>query len=330
MAGTFGFDFSNLFGGDKGTTDMGAYSGRPGTYQRLQTLTPEQQRLMSQVGSYYSNAFSGGGFPQYTGEYNTPITGGEQDLVRQNSRSNVLAEKGFAPLLSGEFPEDYYQKSVYAPTMKSWREDILPELEESYAGPGGYWGSARAGAVGKSARDLSDYLTSTRADLANKAVQYPTSAAPAYANYMGESAKIQSIPRAIRDYGLQKQYEEFVRTRPESAANIAGATSFLNLKGFGYGYVPQNPTTSSIGGGMDIQSMLPKIWDTLKGWFNTKQDAGTGPMEAYPRDDSPYDYSSQLSQPSSYDTDFYSNRLSQPSLSPGNVDKYDYWSQMGF
>lgn len=68
-----------------------------------------------------------------------------------------------------------FEQAVANPSLKQWEETWKPGIREEYAGPG-YWGSARADAVTKGARDLGDWLGSERAnwmwnaDQANRAI----------------------------------------------------------------------------------------------------------------------------------------------------------------
>lgn len=191
-------------------------------------LNPEQTSMTKALGPWLQSAAMNPA-QQYTGEYTAPVSSGEQTAIDRNARLSALGEKGLEPLLAGEFPEDYYQNTLYKPMLKQWQEDVQPQVEESYAGPGGYWGSARAGAVGKGYRDLMDTLAAKRSELAWNVQQNVPNAITAANSLSTTEASIQSIPRIIQQYGLDKKYTEWVRTRPESLPYIQYALNFLGL-----------------------------------------------------------------------------------------------------
>jgi len=198
-------------------------------YDPYGQLNPEQKAMMQKLGPFLTNAATNPA-EQYSGKYTADLTSGEQALINQNSRLNAMAEKGFSNLLSGEFPEEYYQNSIYKPMLKQLQEQEVPAVAEEYAGiPGGYWGNARADAISKKYQDFNDVMASKRAELGYKARQGVSEAASNYANYLKSSEEVQQIPRLISQYGLDKQYTEWVRTRPESLPYINWALKYLGL-----------------------------------------------------------------------------------------------------
>jgi len=205
-------------------------SGKKPSYTRDEygTWNPMQRQLGQTTFDYLNNIVKTGS-PLYGGDYTSPLTAGEQEAIDRNARISRLAEEGLSFGLKGEFPEEYYQSNVYKPAMKQWTEDVLPGLEEQYAGSGGYWGSARANAVAKGLRDLYDKLVGSRADLAWQA----RNAVPSFvnaANALSQTeAQMQQIPRLIKQYGLDQKYNEWVRQQGANQQAINQALGFLDI-----------------------------------------------------------------------------------------------------
>jgi len=222
----------NLFdpGGQTGIWDKWLNSGDDVEYDPYWAYTPEQKAMHQKLGPYLTNKL-GSGLNLYTGDYTSPLTQSEWDVINQNARLSALGEQGLTPLLKGEFPEQYYRDTIYQPLLKQYQEDTQPALEEQYAGPsgGGYWGSARAGAVGNGYRDLGDTLAAKRAELAWQVQQNVPNAVNAANALSTTGAAIQQTPRLIKQYGLDQQYNEWVRASVESQKYIDQAINFMGL-----------------------------------------------------------------------------------------------------
>jgi len=192
------------------------------------TWNPLQRTTGTSVSDYLNKIIKGGA-PSYTGDYTAPLTGGESDAISRNARMSALGEQGLNPLLQGQFPEDYYQNYIRKPAMKEYTEDIAPLIEEQYAGSGGYWGGARADAVGKGYRDLTDKLVAERSNLGYQAMRdVPTAINAANALSQTEAA-MQQTPRLIKQYGLDQQYKEWIRSQDYTQQALNQALNFLNI-----------------------------------------------------------------------------------------------------
>lgn len=120
--------------------------------QRVADLSPLQTGVI-QGASTFLPMFS---TPQST---STPLfseTG--QSLGR------LLSGQAGAQSITPEQTEAYYKGSIYDPTMRSLREDVLPTVEEGYAG-GNFFGSAKGKARESAIQDTANYLTQARSDL---------------------------------------------------------------------------------------------------------------------------------------------------------------------
>lgn len=120
--------------------------------QRVAPLSDLQQSAITGAGNF-AQYFS---TPQYAG---TPLfkeTG--------QAAADLLAGRTGAEKITKPQAEEYFTQSIYDPTMRQLREDVLPMVDESFAGPG-FWGSGRSHARQEAIQDTSDYLTQQRAGL---------------------------------------------------------------------------------------------------------------------------------------------------------------------
>jgi hypothetical protein len=222
-----------LSGKKKGSYDINPYGN----------LNPEQIATNKSLGTYFGGINND--MPSYGGQYTADLTPEEQNVLDQNARLSSLAEGGLSTMLSGEFPEDYYQNSIYKPMMKQYKEDVQPGIEEAYAGQ--WSGTPRANAVAKGYRDLTDTLAAKRADLAWQARNAVPEAVSAMNSMGTSSALIQAIPREIKQYGLDKQYSEWTRGQEAKQQYVNQALQFL---GISTGTATYNPPEPSFWGSM--------------------------------------------------------------------------------
>lgn len=94
--------------------------------------------------------------PQTAG---TPLFG----EVGTAAKGLLAGETGAKPLGPGDV-EDYFKGAIYDPTMKTFREDTIPGIAESFAGPG-FFGGARSQAQSKAYQDVGEQLGASRTAL---------------------------------------------------------------------------------------------------------------------------------------------------------------------
>ena len=162
-------------------------SGSSGGSSKTTTTsyTPEQAQWMSKALDIYGPSL-GQGQVSYPGTRVAPLATGQAGVL--SNIPNLLSSLGMSTdmplygetgttlsgLLSGDIgaqpitPEvegDYFARAIKQPTMKQFKEETLPGIKESFAGPG-YWGSARANEVAEAYQDVGDWLGQQRAQLA--------------------------------------------------------------------------------------------------------------------------------------------------------------------
>jgi len=257
-------------------------------------LHPEQEKMIPGLGSYISDNLGkpleqyGGKYITPITQQQLDamsdlgnLTWNFSPQITQNSQaaSNALI-RALNTDAGMKEAEDYYQQSIHNPALQSFQKEILPAIQTAYAGPGTYWGSERAGAIRDASTDLAGQLAGVRAQtmfdarniLENRALQAAgqihqneqfmqnlgLAAEQARTGFglnrsgslfdMGETA------RQAEQLGLDRQYSEWLRTRPENSPYLQAALNFMGL-----------PTTASYvipgqqGIGSDLISLAPQI-----------------------------------------------------------------------
>lgn len=211
----------------------------------------------------------GGAPPSYPGKLFVPKTGEEEAYM--NYVGGLEQDPTFKKLLSGtvpydvsdEYVENYFEESIRPEVMREWEEIALPQLRESYAGPG-YWGSARARAETKSAADIAQKLAGTKAGLLwenEQARRQATESAfgraatliPTYANELQE---VGQLARGIEEDKVLSGLQRWLM-----GEEVGGASNYAYHPGWNLalsllGIQDMTPTTKASGGGGSAGSSL--------------------------------------------------------------------------
>lgn len=215
--------------GSKTKTKIDPYGNlNPEQIKMFKATAPQiQERATADPSSY-----------QYKGQFTAPLTQGEKDVISQNSRLSAVSQPMWETMINplntqgelGTALNNYYKDAIYSPMLKSYQEDIAPQIEEQYAGYGGYWGGARADAVRKGYRDLYDQLTAQRSKLAYDALVNAPNVANQYADFATKSAEIQAKPRLVDQFDLTAHYDDWTRAGETSRKYIDQALNFLDIQ----------------------------------------------------------------------------------------------------
>lgn len=106
-----------------------------------------------------------------------------------------------ARALSGEFPEEYFQASIAGPARRAFARETAPAIKEEFAGPGTFWGTARAGAVTGERGKMEENLASIRGELGNEAQSRSLQAVAT-----SITARQNQISMAIQELTNQRNY----------------------------------------------------------------------------------------------------------------------------
>jgi len=135
----------------------------PGQWSTFRRLVPLIQRGMS------------GPAPAYPGRMYVPTTEAEQQylwyvqgmlpdiMARSRALTRSLTQPAYE--VNPQATEEFYQRGIRAPALYEFRNVTLPQVRESFVGPG-FYGSARAEAEADAAERLALTLSQRRAELA--------------------------------------------------------------------------------------------------------------------------------------------------------------------
>lgn len=164
---------------------MGCFSGSSGS-QTSESKTPRQKKELEKAFDVYGPTLGKGpeiypesrvspftslqqgaitGAGRFTDYFSEPETVGTPlfEETGQAAKGLLTGERGAKPL-EREDIEDYFKGAVYDPTMKTFREDVVPGIQEAHAGPG-YFGSARSHELSEAHKDVADWLGTQRTGL---------------------------------------------------------------------------------------------------------------------------------------------------------------------
>ena len=168
----------------------------PADVGNLQDMLASMPGISPEVQQTLNTLMQGAGTqPQQTLEQilaSIPTFGGE--LGRETRGAMVRA-------LSGEFPEEYFQASIAGPARAAFGRETAPATREEFAGPGTFWGTARAGAVTGERGKMEENLTAIRGELGNEAQKRSLQAAVTSMN-----ARQNQIGMAIQELAGQRNY----------------------------------------------------------------------------------------------------------------------------
>ena len=202
------------------------------TYDPYGAWNPEQKSLGQMLGPYIQGQI--GNAPTYTGNYTSPLTPSEQEVLDNQSRLANMVSGWSNKFQPGEINPEINANELRNLNQQFYGNGTDPGAkalaEEQYAGSGGYWGTPRANAV------MSAYqnnVTTPYQNWRSTALQNSYNNALSYASGASSlnqaTEQLQQIPRLISQYGLDQQYKEWTRGQEANQQYINDALNFLNI-----------------------------------------------------------------------------------------------------
>ena len=177
--------------------------------QRVAPLTDLQTGVLQSAPSFLSSF----GTPQSTTQPLSAETG--------KTITDLLSGNMGASLITPEETEQYFQNSIYDPTMYSLKTDVLPSLKENYAG-GNFFGSGQSKAAEKATADTRRNLTQARSDLNWNVLQQNQNIAEQKA-----ANALAAVPQAMQ-YGNQPA-QNTLNNIQIAASQVAGMNELLGI-----------------------------------------------------------------------------------------------------
>lgn len=239
--------------------------GGGGTQKSTSTsYTPEQSQWLAKALSVYgpqlgqnNKVYQGDRVADFTGLQDKslgeaskllPLFSGNQSvdtpLFKEtgNSIAGLLSGETGASKITQNDADKFFKGNIYDPTMRTLKQDLLPTVDEGYAG-GNFFGSAKGKARDKVSTDVASTLISQKADLDWNVLQNNQAIDEAKAN-----RTLSAIPQAM-NYG-QMPAQETMNNLKIAAGQVAG---FGTLFGFGEAEQTQEQ--------MELQASMGKFFE---------------------------------------------------------------------
>ena len=178
-----------------GYLDKQTLAGRAPSILTKETVDPSKQAVATPMSKYLASQV-GVGLPKYEGELSA-------DLGEEGER----AYSDFLKMDAG----DWYDKAVADPTMKQFKEDLLPEIREGYAGS--LRGSGRFKAEEAGISELTESLAQGRyvaeRDIPMQQFQMATQF------------------KAMKDADFEREYKGWMASLPQTNPVLGQALQYL-------------------------------------------------------------------------------------------------------
>ena len=177
----------------------------------MPSITGEQQAVGTPLSEYLSEAISGVGnqptFEEWSEQGNVPDMFG--------GALGSQAQGAYAQALSGQFPTDYYNQSIYKPAMAEWNDNMMPAIKESYVGTGAITGTEVGDRLAREGLKVQANLNANKAQLGYQAQQTATQASQAY------------VDQYQNQLGIA--YQNYIKQNPDTSTILQAALSYLNI-----------------------------------------------------------------------------------------------------
>jgi hypothetical protein len=222
---------------------MGKMKSQP---KNMSTLSRDQQAVAGDLKSYWGEMFSQGATP-YQGSFlgeTLPQYGTVTDLINQSATGHPLAQQSqnaLAQILSGKTQyrndphlgeasfrldpkttDKYFNDAIKQPMLQAFDRDIMPRLNDQFAGMGATFSTRKGDAGARALSDLTSNLTAARSDLAYKDQSLAASLAESAAgrrlamNQMNAQFTDSAQARMLQGIGMQSN----LANRPLQDASI--------------------------------------------------------------------------------------------------------------
>lgn len=216
---------------------MSMLFGTEGGFQKTDALSPEQQKLNSQLIQQLLGNL-GQAAPQYEGQY-TPAVTSQQELSMQQLARALQGEGAMGQALTGslkgtspETREEYFRTNIQQPAQEQY-QDVQTQLANQFVGSGNFWGGAREDLQQEAATDFAKSMAAERANLAWQTEQSDQQRAlqgVELSNALSQALYgMGAQQQGMQQQGLDRQYQEYVRTRPENSPYLQAAFQALGI-----------------------------------------------------------------------------------------------------
>lgn len=220
--------------------------GTEGGFQRTPAMEGYQEDIYKKLLETFSGRVGEEG-ERYEGDFTAEPTQAQQ--TAQQQLTNAFSGEGelgsaMRDIMSGrptsqispEQTQRYFEETVQRPMMEQ-QEQRQAETADQFAGPGTYWGGARADAQRETAQDFQNQMSQQLADMqyqdqqARRELQESAAdrALQSQSQLSQQLAQMGSEQQQVEQRGLEQMYEDFVRTRPENQPYMDAVMQMLQI-----------------------------------------------------------------------------------------------------
>lgn len=188
-------------------------------------LNPEQVGVVKALGPRFSQMASQG--PQYyDGQFIEPIGANEQAYLDRASRLNALQQTSLSNIVNQ--PENFdeqFASEIEQPTLDFFRREIQPQIEEELP----TFSTSRASVVARNLANLTGSLAQQRFDARQRIRDQAISGSGALSEAIQTGHNIISVPRQLKQAGLDKAYTDFVTGNQQYGNYLNSMLNFIGI-----------------------------------------------------------------------------------------------------
>jgi hypothetical protein len=212
-----------------GSTAIGALGGLFGKKKKAaeptltNTLTPDQQAVSSKLSQILTQGGAKYGAPRIAGMNDNEAYG--QNFMRSALET---ARPGIERQLSGEFPEEYFNQAIADPTRRQFNDRVAPVIKENSELTGNRFADRSAIELGQARGDVESSILAERGKFGLETYRDPLNATAALTDALNNAEQLFAVPRTIEQAKLDSDFQEFLRTNPDSGGLIDAMLNFTN------------------------------------------------------------------------------------------------------
>ena len=178
----------------------------------FESLTSNQQALSDSMVKLLQNAMSSYGTGSGAGGFKASYA---DEFSPYGGKVGSALEQALLTALSGKVPVDAFNTGVADPARRTFNQETAPAIREEFAGPGTFWGNARANKVTGERANMETGLVEQSAKMVEGALNRALQATPTALNAQQTS--------------IQMALQEYVRNNPGASEALQAALSYLGI-----------------------------------------------------------------------------------------------------
>lgn len=187
------------------------------------TLTPDQQAVSSKLTQILTQGGAKYGAPRVA-----PLTAQEGNVNNYLSNALNIAAPGIERQLSGQFPEEYFNQAIADPTRRQFNDRVAPIIKENSELSGNRFADRSAIELGQARGDVESSILAERGKFGLETYRDPLNALSGLTGALQGAENIFAVPRTIEQAKMDADFQEFLRTNPDSGGLIDAMLQFTN------------------------------------------------------------------------------------------------------